>query len=173
MVKEPDELDEFCRREWPRLVGAVSLSTGDPDLAQEVAQETLARVCRDWRRVSRLEAPGAWAHRVAINLVRSHFRHRAVVRRHDRSVRVEDSVGDDDATSAVAIRAALLQLPTRQRTALALRYFSDLSVRDTAEAMRCPEGTVKTLTHQAIAGLRAMGLLSERAADEELTTDVE
>lgn len=42
--------------------------------------------------------------------------------------------------------------------AIALRYFADLSVRDTAEATGCPEGTVKTLTRQAIEGLRSSGL---------------
>ncbi len=172
-MKEPDELVAFCRREWPRLVGSLSLSTGDPELAQDLAQETLARACRDWRRVSRLDAPGAWAHRVALNLLRSHFRHRAVVRRHDDKFGPRDHVPETDPTSAVAIRLALMQLPRRQRTALTLRYFSDLSVRETADAMRCPEGTVKTLTRQAIAGLRSMGLVTDRAAEEEPLTDVQ
>ena len=43
---------------------------------------------------------------------------------------------------------------TEQRTALVLRFFADLSVAETAAAMRCPEGTVKTLTRAAIASLR-------------------
>jgi RNA polymerase sigma factor (sigma-70 family) len=172
-VKEPEELVAFCRREWPRLVGSLCLSTGDPDLAEELAQETLARACRDWRRVSRLDAPGAWAHRVALNLLRSHFRHRAVVRRHRDSIGADDHAPDADPTNAVTIRLALMQLPPRQRTALALRYFSDLSVRETAVAMRCPEGTVKTLTRQAIAGLRSMGLVTDEAAEEESMTDVQ
>jgi RNA polymerase sigma factor (sigma-70 family) len=172
-VKEPEALVAFCRREWPRLVGSLALSSGDPELAQELAQETLARACRDWGRVSRLDAPGAWAHRVALNLLRSHFRHRAVVRRHDSSLSAADRAPDPDPTSAVAIRLALMQLPLRQRTALVLRYFSDFSVRETAEAMRCPEGTVKTLTRQAIAGLRSMGLLTDHAVEEEAMTDVE
>ena len=172
-MKEPDALVAFCKREWPRLVGTLSLSTGDPELAQELAQETLTRACRDWRRVSRLDAPGAWAHRVALNLLRSHFRHRAVVRRHSNTIGSDDHMPDADPTSSVAIRVALMQLPTRQRTAVVLRYFSDLSVRETAEAMRCPEGTVKTLTRQAIAGLRSMGLVSDHAAEEESMTDVQ
>jgi DNA-directed RNA polymerase specialized sigma24 family protein len=43
-------------------------------LAEELAQETMVRVARDWEKVSRLDAPGAWAYRVAMNLARSHFR---------------------------------------------------------------------------------------------------
>ena len=58
VVSSPENADidvaTFCRREWPRLVGSLSLFTGDGDLAQELAQETLARVCRDWRTVSTL-----------------------------------------------------------------------------------------------------------------------
>jgi RNA polymerase sigma-70 factor (ECF subfamily) len=56
------------------------------------------------------------------------------------------------------IRRAVLALPERQRRAIVLRYFADLSVRDTAEQLGCPENTVKTLVHQAIKAMRAAGL---------------
>jgi RNA polymerase sigma factor (sigma-70 family) len=167
-----DDVDAFCRREWPRLVGALSLFTGDADLAEELAQETLARVCRDWRKVSQLAAPGAWAHRVAINLARSHFRHRAVVRKHTSALAAIATV-DDDCASTLAVRHAVAQLPVRQRTALVLRYFADLSVAETAEAMRCPTGTVKTLTRQAILALRSQGLVSDAGIEQESMADVE
>jgi RNA polymerase sigma factor (sigma-70 family) len=174
-VIEPEqtELSAFCRREWPRLVGTLSLYTGDGDLAQELAQETLARVCRDWRTVSRLAAPGAWAHQVALNLARSQFRRRAVARRLDPRAAAPDRVDAPDVASAVAIRDALRRLPDRQRMAIVLRYFADLSVADTATAMRCPPGTVKTLTREAIIGLRSAGLISETDTDEESLADVE
>jgi RNA polymerase sigma-70 factor (ECF subfamily) len=73
-------------------------------------------------------------------------------------------VDDDDHADAIAVRRAVLQLPDRQRQAIVLRYFADLSVRETAEQLRCPEGTVKTLVHQAIKSLRAAGL--EVSADD-------
>ena len=167
-----DDVDSFCRREWPRLVGTLSLFTGDADLAEELAQETLARVCRDWRKVSQLAAPGAWAHRVAINLARSHFRHRAVVRKHA-SALVASTTVDDDTANALAVRDAVARLPLRPRTALVLRYFADLSVAETAEAMHCPEGTVKTLTRQAILALRNQGLVSDAGIEQESMADVE
>ena len=172
-MSAPEDANAFCRREWPRLVGSLSLFTGDGDLAQELAQETLVRVCRDWHKVSNLDAPGAWAHRVALNLARSHFRRRAVARRH--SVRLAAAAHHDepDTTNAIAVRSAVALLPTRQRTALVLRYFADLSVAETAEAMRCPEGTVKTLTRQAILALRSTGLISEAEIEEESMADVE
>jgi RNA polymerase sigma-70 factor (sigma-E family) len=170
------EVSAFCRREWPRLVGSLSLFTGDGDLAQELAQETLARVCRDWRKVSNLEAPGAWAHRVALNLARSHFRHRAVARRHASRFATAVPSDDPDTATVIAVRNAVARLPLRQRTALVLRYFADLSVAQTAEIMRCPQGTVKTLTHEAIRALRATGLhelIADTEPERESLADVE
>jgi RNA polymerase sigma factor (sigma-70 family) len=157
---EPVELASFCRREWPRLVGAMSLYTGSRDLAEDLAQETLARVCRDWNKVQRTDQPSAWAHRVAINLARSHWRRTATARRAHRRL---DPASDDqpDAVNAIAVRDAVASLPPRQRAALVLRYFADFSVRDTATALRCPEGTVKTLTYEAIQTLRTLALVSD------------
>ena len=76
----PDELGAFCRAEWSRLVGALSLYTGDADLAEELAQEAVARVCRHWRKVRKMDAPAAWLHRVARNLAHSHYRRARVAR---------------------------------------------------------------------------------------------
>jgi len=172
-MTEPEDVSAFCRREWPRLVGSLSLFTGDGDLAEELAQETLTRVCRDWRTVSNLDSPGAWAHRVALNLARSHYRHRSVARRHRARLASPTAVHDPDTATVFAVRNAVSQLPVRQRTALVLRYFADLSVAETAAAMQCPQGTVKTLTREAIAALRTMGLITESEIEEESMADVE
>ena len=163
MGNTPSELDSLCRAEWPRLVGSLTLVTGDADLATDLAQEALARLCRDWPAVSRMDAPGAWAHLVAMNLARSHFRRRAVARR--RASQLEPwamrGSADHDDTTTIAVRAAVAQLPERERIVIALRYFADLSVQETAHAMRCPEGTVKTLTRRAVHALRAAGLIHD------------
>jgi RNA polymerase sigma-70 factor (sigma-E family) len=148
-------LDDFCRREHPRLVGALTLHCGDAHVAAELAQEALARACDRWEQVRGMDAPGAWVHRVALNLASSWFRRRAAERRAAARVaagQVED-LGPDRA-DVLAVRAALAGLPPRQRTALVLRYYSDLSVEQTAGAMGCAPGTVKSLTSQALAALR-------------------
>jgi len=72
------EFADFCVAEHSRLVGALSLYCGDRTLAEELAQDALSRACRDWKKVRRLGAPGAWTHRVAINLANSHFRRAAI-----------------------------------------------------------------------------------------------
>lgn len=62
----------------------------------------------------------------------------------------------------IAVRRAVAELPRRQKTALVLRYYAELSVVDTAEVMSCRPGTVKSLTHRAIDNLRSSGLLHEQ-----------
>ena len=163
----PPELVAFCDAEWPRLVGALSLYTGDRDLAEDLAQDAIAKVCQHWRRVRQLDAPGAWLHRVALNLAHSHFRrvrigHRAQSRHGIREDRA------DDHTEAIAIRAAVAALPERERSAIVLRFYLGSSVRETAAVLGCPEGTVKTLTHRALARLRTSGLVDIEADEEVL-----
>ena len=72
------------------------------------------------------------------------------------------------------MRRAVAALPLRQRTALVLRYYSDLSVQETADAMACAAGTVTSLTSQAIAALRTarhLDDLGELAALRALVRD--
>lgn len=153
-----DGLVDFCRCEHPRLVGSLTLYTGSADLALDLTQEALARVCRDWATVSAMDAPGAWAHRVAINLANSTFRRRALERRHARRDQPADRSPPPDSAESLALRAAVANLPRRQRAAIVLRYWRDLSVDDTALAMNCAPGTVRALTYQGINRLRELGL---------------
>ena len=159
----PADLTAFCEQEWPRLVGALSLYTGDADLAEELAQEAIARACRHWRRVRRMDAPAAWLHRVARNLAHSHFRRVSVGRRVQARVSTSDQTGDD--ADVIAIRAAVGALPVPERETIVLRYYVGCSVRETADAMQCPEGTVKTRTYRAIAMLRASGIVDLEVLD--------
>jgi RNA polymerase sigma factor (sigma-70 family) len=148
----PDELDAVYSRLFPKLVGAVSLYCGDRWVAEEIAQEALSRL---WEHSSTREitSPDAWSYRVAFNLANSWFRRRAIERR----VRAERDVlvdgADDVSVDDIVVRAAIDRLPPRQREAIVLRYFADLSVEDTATVMRCAAGTVKAHTHKALAAL--------------------
>ena len=149
------EASAFCRELHPRLVSALALHCGDRDVASELAQEALARVWERWSSVSQMDAPEAWAYRVAFNLAASRYRRRSAERRaRTRLGPADEQVHEPDATDALAVRAAVASLPPRQRAAVILRYFADLSVDQTAEALQCAPGTVKSLTSQAIASLR-------------------
>ena len=142
----------FCRRLHPRLVSTLALHCGQLEVAEELAQETLVRVWERWSTVRFADSPEAWTFRVALNLSSSAGRRRSLERRVAASYPI--AVVDDDPSGPLAVRQALMTLAPRQRAAVLLRYFVDLSVDDTAAAMRCAPGTVKALTSQGIDRLR-------------------
>lgn len=157
------EQEVFCRREHSRLVGAVAAYTGEEELAWECAQEALGRACARWGRVREMQRPGGWVLVVAMNLAKRRLRRRR--RRHQAVQQARGRRADDaetgDAAEAVAVRQAVAELPARQRQVVALRFVADLDVAQTAEVMGCRPGTVKALTHQALAALRERGGLAE------------
>ena len=149
-------LAAFCAALHPRLIGALTLSTGDRGLAEEVAQETLCRVCERWSSVRDMTSPEGWAFTVAFNLTRSLWR-RAT--RGARALTVLQSRPDGgtaipDVVEQQWVLDAVRSLPARQREVVALRFYADCSVAQTAAVMGCAEGTVKSLTSKAMRGLR-------------------
>lgn len=149
-----EALVEFCRAQYPRLVGLLGLYCGDRAVAEELAQETLARVWRKWPKVHHLDRPDAWAQRVAINLANSHFR-RLVA---ERKARARADPPAEDWSPAfeevVTVRRAVAALPRRQRAAVVLHYYLDLPLAEVAERMGTTVGAVKSLLHRAVARLR-------------------
>lgn len=160
------ELTAFCRDEYPKLAGMLALYCGDRDLAEDLAQETIIRLIENWKKVSDLPAPSLWCRKVAINTANSWFRRAAAKRRATRRLEhgISSSHHDPDSASAVSVRRAVANLPTRQKTVIVLRYYADLPVDQVAQIMRCREGTVWSLTNQAIASLRNAGLVDLREA---------
>lgn len=154
-------LADFCRAQYPRLVGFLGLYCGDRAVAEELAQETLARVWRKWPRVHHLDRPDAWAQRVAINLANSHFR-RLLAERRARAraghPAEEHGPGVDE---TVSLRRAVAALPRRQRTAVVLHYYLDLPLAEVADRMETSVSAVKSLLHRAVARLREDGRLPD------------
>lgn len=167
MPADDDELHRFCEQVRPRLVGSLSLQCADRGVAEELAQETLARVWERWAHVRELDSPEGWAYRVAMNLASSWFRRRAAERRaYRRQQPPPEAAATADGAASVALRQAVAALPRRRRTAVVLRYYLDLSVADSAAVMGCAPGTVKALVAQGLAALRAGELTVEGAEHE-------
>jgi RNA polymerase sigma-70 factor (sigma-E family) len=149
--------ETFARSQHGQLVASLTLYCGDRWVAEELAQDALVRARERWEKVSVMDSPGGWLHRVAINLANSRFRRRrAEQRAHQRLSQPADRVDGSAATSAdaVAVRRALASLPESQRSALVLRYFLDLSVAETADVLGMTPGSVKSATHRGLAALR-------------------
>jgi RNA polymerase sigma factor (sigma-70 family) len=155
--------EPFCVAIYPRLVGALSLAYGDRALAEELAQEALSRVLEHWDRVQTVDDADGYTFQTAFNVSRSWWRRRAAEHRaNTRSSGASHEVTDDDPARAIAVRRALSDLPRRQREAIVHRYFLGHNVAETAQSMGCAEGTVKALTSQAVAKLRAeLGVADE------------
>jgi RNA polymerase sigma-70 factor (sigma-E family) len=154
-VRPSAPLEAFCESNKDRLVALLTLHCGDRHIAEELAQETLAKVCLRWRSVQQMSSPEAWMFRVALNLANSYWRRLAAERKAKARLGGEDTHHPEpDPTDAIAVRQALARLPKRQRSVLVLRFYADLSVKEVAETMDMPEGTVKTLTRRALTRLR-------------------
>jgi RNA polymerase sigma-70 factor (sigma-E family) len=161
MLDRPDQaaFEAFTRRSSDRLLRTALLLCGDHGHAEDLVQTALLRTARRWSAARR--DPDAYARRVVVNLARDRWR---LLRRRfgeapleiDVAVPVTDGLADRE-----LLLAAVRQLPPGQRAVLVLRYFDDLSVADTAAALGCSTGTVKSQTARALDRLRA-ALTSER-----------
>jgi RNA polymerase sigma factor (sigma-70 family) len=145
----------LCRKLQPSVFGALAFYCGSTELAEDLTQETMLRVWKHWDSVSAMGRPDRWALRVGFNLAKSGWRRRAVERAVAETRIAAPAVAADPA-DALAVRAAVAQLPARQRAAIVVRYFNDLSVADAATVLGCTQGTVKALTHQAVQKLRGL-----------------
>jgi RNA polymerase sigma factor (sigma-70 family) len=148
---------EFCALIGPRLVGSLTLFCGDRSIAEECAQEALARAIERWDRVRLMSSPEAWTYRTALNLVQSSFRRSALERRARHRLVAPDAL--PDTTDAIAVREAVRALPERQRAVIVARFYLGLDVNETARVLGCRTGTIKAHTSKAVARLRALGLL--------------
>jgi RNA polymerase sigma-70 factor (ECF subfamily) len=142
--------EELWRREYPRVLRTVYLVTADINEAADVTQEAFIRAYERAGSVLRLDKPGAWVQRVAINLAISWRRQR----RRAHGVPAPPAVSSETDVPDPDLIAALQTLPPAQRAVIALRFYADQSVEDVARALRKRPGTVKALTHQAVARLR-------------------
>ena len=156
-----EALSLLCRAERPRLVGLLALQVGDRAVAEELAQEVLVKLCVAWPRV---DQPARWLTRVAVNTGNSWIRRRMAERRaYARHGMPSEAVEQVDSAATVTVRQAVAGLPKRQRTAVILRFYEQLSVAETAALMGCAEGTVKALTHKAVRRLQTEELIDAEA----------
>lgn len=146
------EFDRFFGSEYGRVVRSLTLALGDQGRAEEAAEEAIAHASRRWRSVGVMDRPGAWVYVVALRAERRRLSRAA---RQDSNLAVAvDPDGEEGMVDGLWVTAALDGLTDRQRLAVVLRYYADLSLADTAEAMGCALGTVKATLHAALGRMR-------------------
>ncbi len=135
------------------LLRTAVLLTGDHHRAEDLVQDALAKVAARWGRL-RDEAPEAYARQVIVRTNISWWRKQrreVVTETGDRAVPGAELAVD----RRLLLDRALARLTPRQRSTVVLRYYDDLSERETAETLGVSVGTVKSTTHDALRRMRA------------------
>jgi RNA polymerase sigma-70 factor (sigma-E family) len=158
LLKGPSEQDrEFTEFVTARRRGLVRVAqllvSGDPARAEDIVQAALTRLYLSWSRV-RPETVDAYARRCVVNAAIDE-RRRLFRRREQSFAELPDIAALDEMRSDdERVMALLKTLPAGMRAAVVLRYVEGLSVTETAAAMRCSEGNVKSQSARGLQRLR-------------------
>jgi RNA polymerase sigma-70 factor (sigma-E family) len=137
-----------------RLFRTACLLCGDPHQAEDIVQNTLARLYTNWPRVIRADNVEGYVRRILVN---SHYSDRRRPWRRESTsstpvdLPLEPGMAPEDAD---AIWTAIRSLPAGQRKVVVLRHIWDRSVEETAADLGISPGTVKSQTRDALAALR-------------------
>lgn len=141
-----------------RAVRLAYLLTGDADQAEDIVADAFTKVWKQWSK-GRVNDVGPYVRRAVVNESNSKLRRRYLERREasrqtgdDRGVRrIDDQAADHD-----QVWQALSRLPQRQREAVVLRYYEDLSEAETAEVLGVSVGTVKSQVSRGLTRLQEL-----------------
>jgi len=153
MAAEKPEFDDFVTARSTALLRTAYLLTHDHALAEDLLQTTLTKCWFAWDRIS--GEPEAYVRKVLVNTFASWWRRKW---NGEQATEELPERGVADAADAVSTEqdlwAAMARLPRRQRAVVVLRYFEDLTEVQTAVALGCSVGTVKSQASKALAKLR-------------------
>jgi RNA polymerase sigma-70 factor (sigma-E family) len=149
---------ELYSLHYQPLVRLATLLVRDIPTAEDVVQDSFVAMHEGWHRLRNRESALAYLRHAVLNRSRSMLRHRTVVDKHPPTPPPDHPSAEYGALMRLeqsAVVAALRRLPGRQREAIVLRYYADLSEAETAAAMGISRGAVKSHTARAMAALRA------------------
>ncbi|MGV9266852.1 SigE family RNA polymerase sigma factor [Kitasatospora sp. NPDC003701] len=167
MGDTPADFLEFAHARSDQLFRTACLLTGDRYLAEDLVQETLAKMYRSWRRIDRAQAPIAYAHTVLVRTFVSYRRRRSA---HERPVdRLPEgpAAGTGDPGLRLTLLDGLARLAPKDRAVLVLRYWEDRPVEETARMLQIGQGAVRARSLRALQKLRVV-LGDDLLADLEL-----
>ncbi|SBT46890.1 SigE family RNA polymerase sigma factor [Micromonospora auratinigra] len=156
----PDASDqeyvEYVSARLPALRRLAYALSGDADQADDLVQEAATRLYLRWSRIGEVDRLDAYVRTVLVRLFLD-SRRRGWWRVHlfggPPDVRATEDRGVEDRT---VLRAALAQVPPRQRAVLVLRFLHDLPVDEVARTLGCSAGTVKSQTSHGLATMRRL-----------------
>jgi RNA polymerase sigma-70 factor (sigma-E family) len=156
------EFTAYVTARAPALRRTAYLLCGDWHRAEDLTQSALARLYLAWSRARRTGAVDRYARKVVVRVFLDE-RRRMWRREVPTAELPETAMTAGTSEDRLVVLGALDLVPPRQRAAIVLRYWEDLSVAETAETLGCSEGTVKSQTARGLAALRSH--LSRRGYD--------
>lgn len=132
---------------------AVSL-TSDHSAAEDLLQEAFVRVFGRPRQIKSSRELGAYLHRTVINLARRRWRRSKMERVF---MMRPEALGESDANGDAlhdVVWQLLRELPIRQRAAIVLHYYEDLTEAEVADRLACSPAAARSLMHRGMKKLR-------------------
>jgi RNA polymerase sigma-70 factor (sigma-E family) len=155
-VRDKDaEFSEYMAARQPSLLRTAYLLTGDRHTAEDLVQTALAKLYLSWDKVQRQDSLDGYVRRILVNEHNSLWR-RPWKKRETPTDELPEQAGEPQQGGTDADLWALVQgLPRKQRAAVVLRYYEQMSEAETAAVLGVSVGTVKSQTSRALASLRA------------------
>lgn len=151
-MRRDEEFAEFAGSRQQRIYRQAYLLCGDTEQARDLVQSVLLKLYRAWPKVSSATHIDAYCYKT---LVRTYLDGQRRWRKQRSLERLADPPrSDGSAELRLTLLDALAELPPRSRAVVVLRYWEDLSIEQTAEALGCGAGTVKSQSSRALAVLR-------------------
>ncbi len=154
MAERDADFVAFATEASGPLFRSAWLMSGDWHAAQDLVQETLAKMYRGWASVDQIDNPLAYAHVVLSHTFLSRRRRRSSSEQPSAAV-AEVGVDGPDVALRQTLVDALLTLPERDRVVLVLRYLADRSVDEVARDVGRSPAAVRVQAMRALAKLRA------------------
>lgn len=152
-------LEELYAVQVAPLQRLAFLLTGNHHLAEDIAQQAFVKLYQRFFDLRDASALPAYLRKTVVNLARTHHRRQRREREHlkahdpDRGAATQPNLEDRD-----LMIQTISNLPYRQRAAIVLRFYEDLSEHQAAEVMNCSPAAMKSLTARAMASLRGMDI---------------
>jgi RNA polymerase sigma-70 factor (sigma-E family) len=149
---------ELYSSHYRALVRLAALLVRDTPTAEEVVQDAFVAMHGGWQRLRNGDSALAYLRQAVVNGSRSVLRHRTVIDKNLQKASPDMPSAEHGALVLLersAVVAALRRLPERQREAIVLRYYADLSEAEIAATMGISRGAVKSHTARGMSALRA------------------
>jgi RNA polymerase sigma-70 factor (sigma-E family) len=144
-ARPPLTFDDLFAERYQPMVRLATLLVGNEAIGEELVQDAFVRVHHKWPTI---EHPAAYVRTAVVNACRNNRRRARLERAHARTDASTVAPPQDPLVDAIAT------LNERQRVAIVLRYYEDLSEAEIADAIGCRPGTVKSLLSRGLAQLR-------------------